>query len=304
MTGQMQHNVSWSICFYFYLDSSLPTQVIHSLNQLIQFVADCKASRKTIGVVPTMGALHVGHVSLAKASLQQTDVTIVTIFVNPTQFAPTEDLAAYPRTLDQDLQQLEQLGTVVVFAPDQSEMYPPDATTSLIPPAIAKKLEGEFRPTHFAGVVTVVLKLLNMTQADKAFFGQKDFQQVAVVKQMVKDLNVPCEICTCPIVRDDDGLALSSRNAYLSEQEREVALTINKTLDNIEAQIKSGLTDGFEVITEMRQMLIDGGVDSIDYAIVANPVDLETSDPISLPVVALIAVHVGKTRLIDNRIIE
>ena len=282
----------------------MPTQVIETLTKLKQFVADCREYRKTIGVVPTMGALHAGHLSLVKASLSQADVTIVTIFVNPTQFAPTEDLAAYPRHLDNDLQQLEQLGDIVVFAPSDAEVYPADATTRVIPPTISKKLEGEFRPTHFAGVATVVLKLLNMTQADKAFFGQKDFQQVAVVKQMVKDLHVPCEICTCPIVRDADGLALSSRNAYLSEEERVIALTLNKTLDEIESMVKSGLTDGFEVITEMRQMLIDGGVDVIDYAIIANSVDLETSDPISLPVVALIAAHVGKTRLIDNRIIE
>ena len=282
----------------------MPTQVIETLTKLKQFVADCRGHRKTIGIVPTMGALHAGHLSLVKASLSQADVTIVTIFVNPTQFAPTEDLAAYPRYLDDDLQQLGQLGDVVVFAPSEAEVYPADATTRVIPPTISKKLEGEFRPTHFAGVVTVVLKLLNMTQADKAFFGQKDFQQVAVVKQMVKDLNVPCEICTCPIVRDADGLALSSRNAYLSEEERVIALTLNKTLDEIESMVKSGLTDGFEVITEMRQMLIDGGVDVIDYAIIANPVNLETCDPISLPVAALIAAHVGKTRLIDNRIIE
>ncbi len=282
----------------------MPTQVIETLTKLKLFVADCREHRKSIGIVPTMGALHAGHLSLVKASLSQADVTIVTIFVNPTQFAPTEDLAAYPRYLDDDLQQLGQLGDVVVFAPSEAEVYPADATTRVIPPTISKKLEGEFRPTHFAGVVTVVLKLLNMTQADKAFFGQKDFQQVAVVKQMVKDLNVPCEICTCPIVRDADGLALSSRNAYLSEEERVIALTLNKTLDEIESMVKSGLTDGFEVITEMRQMLIDGGVDVIDYAIIANPVNLETCDPISLPVAALIAAHVGKTRLIDNRIIE
>ena len=282
----------------------MPTQVIQTLKELSDFVTHCKQQLKTIGVVPTMGALHAGHLSLVKASLSQADITIVTIFVNPTQFAPTEDLAAYPRNLDDDLQQLKQLGDVVVFAPEESEIYPPDASTKLVPPNIAKKLEGEFRPTHFAGVATVVLKLLNMTQADKAFFGQKDFQQVAVVKQTLKDLNVACEICVCPIVRDPDGLAMSSRNAYLTAQERVVALSINQTLNEIETQIQAGLTDGFEVITEMRQMLIDGGVDSIDYAIVANPVDLETSDPIRLPVVALIAVHVGKTRLIDNRIIE
>ncbi|MDB2686453.1 pantoate--beta-alanine ligase [Mariniblastus sp.] len=288
----------------------MPTQVIRTLTDLNKFVTDCKQHLKAIGVVPTMGALHAGHLSLVKASLSQSDITIVTIFVNPTQFAPSEDLSAYPRTLESDIQQLEQLvqpeqsGELVVFAPDKSEVYPPDASTRLVPPTIAKKLEGEFRPTHFEGVATVVVKLLNMTQADKAFFGQKDFQQVAVVKQTLKDLNMACEICVCPIIRDPDGLALSSRNVYLSDQEREIALSLNKTLDEIQTQVQAGLTDGFEVITEMRQMLIDGGVDSIDYATVVNPVDLETSDPIRLPVVALIAVHVGKTRLIDNRIIE
>lgn len=252
-----------------------------------------------------MGALHQGHLSLVRASLEMTDVTIVTIFVNPTQFAPGEDLDAYPRTLDSDIQKLETCGgDVVVFAPLESEMYPADATTQITPPAISKKLEGEFRPAHFGGVATIVLKLLNVTRADVAFFGQKDFQQVAVVKQMVKDLNVATKIHVCPIARAEDGLALSSRNAYLSPEEREIALSINRTLDAIENEIKSGLTDGFEVITEMRQSLIDAGVESIDYAIVADPATLETRDPIELPVVALVAVYVGKTRLIDNRVIE
>ena len=183
----------------------MPIQVIRTLNQLNELVADCKQHLRTIGVVPTMGSLHAGHLSLVKASLSQTDVTIVTIFVNPTQFAPTDDFDAYPRNLEHDIKQLEPLGEVIVFAPEAAEVYPPDATTRLVPPAIAKKLEGEFRPTHFAGVATVVVKLLNMTQADKAFFGQKDFQQVAVVKQTTKDLNMACEICVCPIARDPDG---------------------------------------------------------------------------------------------------
>ena len=253
-----------------------------------------------------MGALHRGHLSLVEQSLEASDETIVTIFVNPTQFAAGEDLDQYPRTLDADIELLDSISgsrDLTVFAPSAEEVYPTGCTTSVVPPAIAKKLEGEFRPTHFAGVATVVLKLLNMTQADKAFFGQKDFQQVAVVKQMVKDLNVPTEIVVCPIIRDPDGLAMSSRNAYLSRDERQIALTLNQTLDDIESQVKQGLRDGFEVITEMRQQLIDGGVDSIDYAVIANPVSLETCDPIELPAVALIAVHVGKTRLIDNRLI-
>ena len=282
----------------------MTANLIHTCEALTDFVRQCRKEQKTIGVVPTMGALHEGHLSLVQASLSESDVTIVTIFVNPTQFAPGEDLDAYPRTLDADVEKLNRLGSVTVFAPSDTEMYPPTATTTVIPPAIAKKLEGEFRPTHFAGVATIVLKLLNATQADYAYFGQKDFQQVAVVKQMVRDLHVPTTIQVCPIARDADGLALSSRNAFLSPNEREIALSLSKTLDLAEAQIRGGQTDGFEVITEMRQALIDGGVDNIDYAIVADPQTLETSDPIKRPVVALIAAHVGTTRLIDNRLIE
>jgi pantoate--beta-alanine ligase len=250
-----------------------------------------------------MGALHQGHLSLVKQSLSQSDETIVTIFVNPTQFAPTDDWDQYPRPLESDLEKLHRAGVKYVFAPPSVEMYPPEFSTGVLPPEAAKKLEGEFRPSHFAGVATVVLKILNLTQADKAFFGQKDFQQALVIERMVEDLNLPTEICKCPIVRDADGLALSSRNVYLSESERAIALSLNKTLEHIEKLILSGLTDGFEAITEMRQMLIDGGVERIDYAVVADPRTLETVDPIRVPVVALVAAHVGSTRLIDNRVI-
>ena len=284
----------------------MPIQVIRTISELSQHVKKLKSNQETIGVVPTMGALHQGHLSLVERSLTQTDKTIVTVFVNPTQFAANEDLDKYPRTLESDLENLQTMEgaeKIAVFAPTNEEVYPADFSTQVQPPKVSKKLEGEFRPSHFGGVATVVLKLLNMTQATFAFFGQKDFQQVAVIKQMVKDLNVPTQIVTCPIVRDPDGLAMSSRNAYLSTEHRIIALSISKTLNEIEKQISGGLRDGFEVITEMRQMLIDGGVDSIDYAIIANPETLETSDPIELPAVALIAVHVGSTRLIDNRVI-
>ena len=261
------------------------------------------SENQKIGVVPTMGALHEGHMSLVAASIAQADVTIATIFLNPTQFAPSEDLEAYPKPLEADLAKLESAGVDYAFVPNKAEIYPDDFSTAIVPPLVSKKLEGEFRPTHFGGVATVVLKLLNLTQADFAFFGQKDFQQVMVVKQMVKDLNVPTEIIVCPIIRESDGLALSSRNVYLSPEEREIALTLSRTLDHVETQIKQGQRDGFEVLTEMRQMLIDGGVESIDYATIANPSTLEMSDPIQLPAVALIAAYVGKTRLIDNRVI-
>ena len=282
----------------------LSVEILKSCERMTNVVRQLKNANQSIGVVPTMGALHEGHLSLVRESVANSDKTIVTIFLNPTQFATGEDLKKYPANFDSDISQLESLGVDYVFAPTNEEIYPPDYSTKIVPPAVSKKLEGEFRPTHFAGVATVVLKLLNLTQADKAFFGQKDFQQAMVVKQMVADLNVPTEICVCPIVRDSDGLALSSRNVYLSPEERVIALSLSQTLNHVEEQIKSGQRDGFEIITEMRQMLIDAGVDNIDYAIVAYPETLETNDPIELPVVALIAAHVGKTRLIDNRIIS
>jgi pantoate--beta-alanine ligase len=250
-----------------------------------------------------MGALHEGHLSLVKHSVKRSDATIVTIYVNPTQFGAGEDLDRYPKTFDEDVAKLEAEGADFVFAPANDEVYPAGFSAGVLPPAISKRLEGEFRPTHFAGVATVVLMLLNMTEADFAFFGQKDFQQAMVIKQMVADLNVPVEIQICPIVRDEDGLALSSRNTYLDSEQRVVATSLNKTLDHVEQLVVGGLRDGFEVITEMRQMLIDAGVDNIDYAIVADPETLATVDSIDSTVVALIAAYVGETRLIDNRVI-
>lgn len=259
----------------------------------------------SIGVVPTMGALHEGHLSLVRRSLESCDHTIVTIFVNPTQFAHDEDLEKYPRTMEQDLQMLEQAGVQHVFAPAASELYPDGFSTSIEAPKVALPLEGEFRPEHFAGVATIVLKLLNVTDADIAFFGQKDFQQACVIKAMVADLNVNTRIEVCPIVRESDGLALSSRNRYLSDDERQRALTLSRTLEHVRTLVMDeGLRDGFEIVTEMRQMLIDGGVDSVDYATIADPVTLQTLEQVELPAVALIAAHVGATRLIDNLLLE
>ena len=282
----------------------MDVEILSSLAELTKVVKELKRANKVIGVVPTMGALHEGHLSLVRHCLAETDETIVTIFLNPTQFAPDEDLQRYPKTLASDVAKLKTEGVRYVFAPPNEVVYPINFSTGIVPPAVARRLEGEFRPTHFEGVATVVLKLLNMTQADKAFFGQKDFQQARVIRQMVADLNVVTEIRICPIVRDDDGLALSSRNAYLTDEQRSIALSLNRTLDHVEQQIRAGQRDGFEVVTEMRQMLIDGGVERIDYAIVADPETLEMADPIKLPVVALIAAYVGQTRLIDNRLVE
>lgn len=270
---------------------------------MVALALDLKTRGQRVGVVPTMGALHAGHLSLVRASLAEADETIVSIFVNPTQFAVDEDLDKYPQPFERDLALLSEAGAKYVFAPSASEIYPADCSTTISPPAISKKLEGEFRPTHFGGVATIVLKLFHLTRADLAYFGQKDFQQVLVIERMVEDLNLPLAIRVCPIVREPDGLAMSSRNAYLSPEERKRALTLSRTLDQVEQLIRSGVNDGFEIITEMRQGLIDGGVERIDYAIIANPRTLETLDPIELPAVALIAASVGDTRLIDNRLI-
>ncbi len=277
--------------------------LINRLDDLRRWVTDQKLAGRTIGVVPTMGALHEGHLSLVRASLEKADATVVTIFVNPTQFAAGEDLEKYPQTLASDLAQLASAGPVVVFAPTVADMYPAQFSTMIVPPTIAKTLEGEKRPTHFAGVATVVLKLLNLTSADFAFFGQKDFQQQLVVAQMVKDLNVPTEIVMCPIARAADGLALSSRNAYLTAAERQIALSLNQTLVAVENQIRQGQRDSYELIVEMRQLLIDAGVTSIEYAAIADPLTLETPEQVRLPVVALVAAYVGRTRLIDNCVI-
>jgi pantoate--beta-alanine ligase len=179
-------------------------RVIEKIDALRAFVSQTRTAGKTIGLVPTMGALHEGHLSLVRRSVEQTDVTIVTVFVNPTQFAPDEDLSAYPRTLDQDLELLAQAGAAVAFVPSNEEMYPPNCSTTVSPCELSSALEGEFRPTHFGGVLTVVLKLFNICQADMAFFGSKDYQQSLVIQKMVEDLNVPIQIEVCPIVREPD----------------------------------------------------------------------------------------------------
>ena len=276
---------------------------ISTLEALHELTDGFLKANKTIGLVPTMGALHEGHISLVQQSLAETDETIVTIFVNPSQFAAGEDLDQYPRTLDADIEKLAAVGVKHVFVPDDALMYPSGYSTSIVPPKVAAVLEGEFRPTHFSGVATVVLKLFNMSRADVAFFGQKDYQQACVIRAMVEDLNVNTEVRVCPIIREADGLALSSRNRYLDAEQRKTALVLYKTLQHVRALITSGQNDGFEIVTEMRQMLIDGGVDSIDYAVVADPATLETADFIDGKVVALIAAYVGKTRLIDNLVI-
>ncbi len=275
-------------------------QVIESISDLRACVADWRKAGLCVGMVPTMGALHEGHLSLVRASQARVDRTIVTLFVNPTQFAPGEDLDRYPRPRERDLSLLRSLEVDAVFAPDTETMYPPGATTSVRPPRVATRLEGESRPHHFEGVCTVVLKLFNLGQPHVAFFGQKDFQQTVVIERMIEDLNVPVQIQVCPIVRDPDGLAMSSRNVYLSTEQRQSALGLYRALSAAAEAVRDGETDAHLLMTEMRQTLVDAGVDSIDYAVIADPRELTVLDRIDGPAIALVACRVGQTRLIDN----
>jgi len=278
-------------------------RVIDSLEEFRQQISELKQQKKTIGLVPTMGALHKGHLSLVQKSLARCDATIVTIFVNPTQFAPTEDFAKYPRTLEHDLKLLGDLGPVIVFVPSTEVMYPEEFDTFVEVGGVARRLEGESRPTHFRGVATVVLKLFMMSGADVAYFGQKDFQQTRVIQKMVADLNLPIEIHVCPIIRESDGLAMSSRNRYLSSDERKQALVLSQSLAKAEELIRQGEKNAKTVREAMKNILFTVPSAKIDYIAVVDPETLEELSEIDRAVAILLAVTIGTTRLIDNVIV-
>ena len=266
-----------------------------------EFIEDSKRSGKRIAVVMTMGALHDGHLSLVKAANEACDVTVVTIFVNPTQFGPTEDLDKYPRQLEADIQSLCSLSVDLVFAPSTSQMYGPNHSTSVRPPAVASPYEGQCRPGHFEGVTTVVLKLLHIIPADMAFFGSKDFQQLQVIRAMVEDLDLGTTVVGCPIVRETDGLALSSRNAFMSDIERVQALGLSQGLSAAAELFAQGEHESVKLASEIRRHLSLVGISKIDYVAVVDPVSLVERPVAADDSVALIAAYVGNTRLIDNR---
>lgn len=283
-------------------------EILKDLDEAYAFAWKRRLRGRTIGLVPTMGALHQGHLSLVHASKKSCEDTVATIFVNPTQFAPGEDLAKYPRTLEADLESLQRAGADAVFLPDAESVYPPGLSTSIDPPAVASVLEGEHRPSHFAGVATIVLKLFHMVPASHAFFGQKDYQQFCVIESMVRDLNVPIHLVACPIVRETDGLAMSSRNRYLGDHERVRALTLSAALQVAEKSLIPEQTDFSQVEAQMRGVL-DGnadnpGVDAVDYAVVVSPRTLRPVQTSDDGAIALVAARVGQTRLIDNRLLR
>jgi pantoate--beta-alanine ligase len=259
-----------------------------------------RAEGKRVGFVPTMGALHEGHLSLVEAARKECDAVAVSIFVNPTQFGPSEDLAQYPRTLEADLGLLAKVGVESVFAPSVEAMYPAGYSTFVEPPQVAVPLEGHCRPGHFRGVCTVVLKLFQIVPADRAYFGQKDFQQSLVVRRMARDLDLPLEIVVCPTIREADGLALSSRNRYLSPAERRQALAIARALRAGSEEMARGERSAAALRSMMRDILHGAGIERIDYVAIADPETLDEVATLKRPAMALIACHVGTTRLIDN----
>lgn len=278
---------------------ALPT-VVHSGQAIRQTVVDAAREGRRVGVVPTMGALHRGHLSLVEAARRECDVVVTTVFVNPTQFAPHEDFDRYPRNLDADLTRLAEHDCDYVFAPSVDEMYPQQAETAVDVGGVALPLEGERRPGHFAGVATVVLKLLNLVPAHVAYFGRKDYQQTLVVGQMVRDLNVPTTIEVCPTVRDHDGLALSSRNAYLTTDERRRATALYASLQLAERMVAAGQRDPAAIKRAMERHFSEVGGIQLDYIALVAAGTVTPVEVIDQPIVALVAARLGETRLIDN----
>ena len=271
-----------------------------SVNEITAYSSEIHGAGLTLGLVPTMGALHEGHLSLVRKSVSEMDRTVVSIFVNPTQFAPGEDIEKYPRDIEEDTRKLQDEGVDCVFLPTAEMMYPPHYATYVVQEKLAGILEGASRPIHFRGVLTVVLKLFNIMQPDKAYFGQKDYQQFIVVKQMVEDLNVPVEIVVLPVVREEDGLAMSSRNRYLSSSERKDAVYLYHALLKGKEMIESGEKSSETVAAAMRNIVEYVSSARVDYLSVVNSGSLDDVKEIRRDVVLAGAIYIGPTRLIDN----
>jgi pantoate--beta-alanine ligase len=274
--------------------------VIEQVDRLRTRLATARRDRTTIGLVPTMGALHAGHVELIRHARRTNDLVVVSIFVNPLQFDRQDDLDRYPRTLDTDVATCQSAGVAVVFAPSAAEMYPAPPLTTLSVGRIVDRLCGPFRPGHFAGVATVVMKLLQIVQPDAAYFGEKDAQQLAVVRRMVADLNVPVRIVPVPTVRERDGLALSSRNARLSPEERPLAIALYRALQALQAVVGAGETDSAAALEQATATIPRDDRLRLEYLEIVDEHDFQPVERISVPVIAAGALWVGDTRLIDN----
>ena len=269
-----------------------------------EVIKDWKKQGYSIGLVPTMGYLHEGHGSLIERAVKENDKVMVSVFVNPIQFGPNEDLETYPRDFDADLQMIEKLGADMVFHPEPSDMYAPDFSTTISVAGVSENLCGARRPGHFNGVCTVVTKLFNLSEADRAYFGQKDAQQLAVVRRMVRDLNANIVIVGCPIIREDDGLAKSSRNTYLNPDERKAATVLSKALRTGKQMIESGEKNAEVVKSKITEIISKEPLAKIDYVEITDWNSIEPVDIIDRSTLCAIAVYIGNTRLIDNFIYE
>ena len=279
-------------------------KILHTANETRAAVRVASQSGKTIGLVPSMGALHDGHISLVRTAKARCDFVVVSIFVNPTQFGPNEDLSKYPRTFESDRQKLESEGVDLLFAPSVEEMYPSGAVTFVMAEGISERLDGRSRPGHFRGVTTVVAKLFNIVEPEVAFFGQKDAAQAAVIWRMVRDLMFPVEIAVGPIVRESDGLALSSRNVYLSPAERKQATVLSRALGEIEAHYKAGERSAAKLIGVAKHVFASEPSVRIDFIEIVDPESLKPVTIAQNGTLVAVAAFVGTTRLIDNVVLS
>jgi len=279
---------------------------LKTFTSISEMQSACRAARreaKRLGFVPTMGALHEGHLSLVRAARASCDVVAASIFVNPTQFGPNEDLAKYPRSFERDRQLLKQEGVELLFAPPVEEMYPAGAVTWVTVEELSGKLDGRSRPGHFRGVTTVVAKLFHIVEPDAAFFGQKDAAQLAIIRRMVRDLNLPVEIVACPIVREPDGLAMSSRNAYLDPRQRKQALALHRSLMRVQQLADAGERNAAKLAAAGHAEFDDESAVRLDYFEIVDPGTLDPVQGVSCGALVAVAAFVGSTRLIDNLVL-
>lgn len=278
-------------------------RLITSVSEMKALTRESRSRGKSVGLVPTMGALHKGHVSLIRQAKQQCDVVVASVFVNPTQFGPEEDFERYPRDLDKDFTLLSSFNIDTVFAPSTEEMYPEGFQTFVEPGPLAEIYEGASRPGHFRGVSTVVIKLFNIIQPDMAYFGQKDFQQAIVIRRLVEDLNLNVRLVLCPIVRDEYGMAISSRNGYLKSAQRKSALALSRSLRRAEEMVHSGESNSRKILEEMGRILKAASGVKVDYVAIVNPLSFEPVSRITTGAIALVAARLDTVRLIDNAIL-
>jgi pantoate--beta-alanine ligase len=279
-------------------------ETIRTIAWMKEAARQARAESRIIGFVPTMGALHAGHTALVQRAKQECAPVVASIFVNPKQFGPNEDFTKYPRTLEPDSEKFSAAGVDTLFLPEASEIYPTGFRTYVTVEGLSDRLEGRSRPGHFRGVATVVMKLLEIVQPNFAYFGRKDAQQVRIISQMVRDLNLDTEIVVCPIVREPDGLALSSRNAYLSAEERRAATVLHRALEAARAELAAGARDSLQLQSVIRRVLEAEPLAAVDYVQIVDADAFEPVTRMARPCYALLAVFVGKTRLIDNLYIE